>query len=162
MKGRIRLVFLVISAIVLQVTFFPAHFAEAFKPNLLLTFVVYLGLRENMRWGGGFAFLLGLVQDSLSGIYFGLNGFAFLLIFVILKTLSHRLYTDSRALFVVGVFLASLFQAFLNLLLLGVFSIAEGMYSSVLSSILPHSLLNAVFGGVVFGIFPRGKKEEAV
>jgi rod shape-determining protein MreD len=162
MTARIRLIFLVISAIILQVAFFPAHFTEAFKPNLLLTFVVYLGFRENMRWGGAFALLLGLVQDSLSGIYFGLNGFSFLLIFVILKTVSHRLYTDSRGLVVVGVFLASIFQGFLNLALLAVFSIADGMYSSVLSNILPHSIVNAVLAGVVFGIFPAAKKEEAI
>jgi rod shape-determining protein MreD len=160
MTGRIRIIFLIIISMILQVAFFPAHLADPFKPNLLLMFVVYMGFRENIRWGGISSFLLGLVQDSLSGIYFGLNGFSFLLIFVILKAVSHRLYTDSRALMVVGVFLATIFTGFLGLFLLGVFSIAESMYSTVLSNILPQSIVNAIVAYVVFGIIPLGKKEE--
>lgn len=160
MTGRIRIVFLIILSIILQVAFFPAHFADPFKPNLLLIFVVYLGFRENIRWGGVGSFLLGLIQDSLSGIYFGLNGFSFLLIFVILKAASHRLYTDSRALMVVGVFLATVFNGFLSIVLLGVFSIAETMYSTVLSNILPQSMVNAILAYVVLGIISPGKKEE--
>ena len=160
MTGRIRIVFLIILSIILQVAFFPAHLSDPFKPNLLLIFVVYMGFRENIRWGGGGSFLLGLIQDSLSGIYFGLNGFSFLLIFVILKALSHRLYTDSRALMVVGVFLATVFNGFLSIVLLGVFSIAETMYSTVLSNILPQSMVNAILAYVVLGIISPGKKEE--
>jgi rod shape-determining protein MreD len=161
MISRVRIVILIIISIILQVAFFPAHLADPFKPNLLLMFVVFMGFRENIRSGGISSFILGLIQDSISGIYFGLNGFSFLLTFVILKAVSHRLYTDSRALMVVGVFLATVFNGFLGLFLLGVFSIAESMYSSVLSNILPQSMVNSIVAYVVFGIIPLGKKEES-
>jgi rod shape-determining protein MreD len=160
MIGRIRIVFLIIISVILQVAFFPVHLADPFKPNLLIMFVVYMGFRENIRWGGIGSFLLGLIQDSLSGIYFGLNGFSFLLIFVILKAVSSRLYTDSRALMVIGVFLATVFNGFLSLVLLGVFSIAESMYSTVLSNIFPQSMVNAILAYAVFRIIPLRKKEE--
>jgi len=58
------------------------------------------------------------------------------------------------------VFLATVFNGFLSIVLLGVFSIAETMYSTVLSNILPQSLVNAILAYVVLGIISPGKKEE--
>jgi rod shape-determining protein MreD len=93
-------------------------------------------------------------------MYFGLNSFSFLLIFIVLKAVSHRLYTDSRVLMVLGAFLASICNGFLNLLMLAVFSLAPGMYSTVLSVIIPQSLVNALIAYLVFSIVPLGKREE--
>ncbi len=162
MPRRIKIILLIILSVILQTAFFPAHLAEPFRPNLLIMFVVYMGFRESVPWGGLASFLLGLVLDSLSGMYFGLNGFSFLLTFIILNAVSHRLYTDSRSLMVMAVFLASFFNAFVALLLLSVFSTADGMYSTVLSDILPQSMMNAIAAYVVFRTVPLGKREETV
>lgn len=162
MTRRIRIIFLIILSIIVQVAFLPSHLPDPFKPNLLIMFVVYMGFRESVKWGGTGSFLLGLIQDSLSGLYFGLNGFSFLLIFVILKAVSHRLYTDSCVLMVLGVFLATVFNGFLSLLLLNVFSIANGMYSTVLSNVVPQSMMNALVAYIVFRIFLTGRREEII
>jgi rod shape-determining protein MreD len=160
MTVRIRLISLAVLSLILQTAIFPEHLADSFKPDLLIIFVVYLGFRGRIRWGGIGSFALGLVQDSLSGIYFGLNGFSFLLIFILFKAVSHRLYTDSRWLMVLGVFLASFLNGMLDILLLGVFSVADGLYSTVLSDILPHCMMNAILAYMVFTIVPLGKREE--
>lgn len=160
MTVRIKIILLITLSFVLQMAFFPAHFADPFKPNLLIMFIVYMGFRESVLWGATGSFLLGLLQDSLSGMYFGLNSFSFLLIFIVLKAVSHRLYTDSRSLMVLGAFLASICNGFLNLLMLAVFSLAPGMYSTVLSVIIPQSMVNALIAYLVFSIVPLGKREE--
>jgi rod shape-determining protein MreD len=160
MTVRIRLLLLFILSIILQAAFFPDHLADPFKPDLLIIFVVYMGFRGSIRWGGIGSFMLGLVQDSLSGLYFGLSGFSFLLIFIILKAVSHRLYTDSRWLMVIGVFLASIMNGMLDILLLAVFSVADGIYTTILSNILPHSIMNAILAYMFFSFVPLGKREE--
>ncbi len=160
MTVRIKLILLLVLSLVLQTAFFPEHFADPFKPDLLIIFVVYMGFRERIRLGGISSFLLGLVQDSLSGHYFGLNGFSFLLIFILLKAVSHRFYTDSRWLMVFGVFLASIMNGLVAILLLAVFSVADGTYATVFSSMLQHSVMNAFLAYVFFTIVPLGKREE--
>jgi rod shape-determining protein MreD len=162
MIKNIKIVLFIILAVILQVAFLPSHLADPFKPNLFMIFIVYLGFRGSIRWGGVLAFLLGLLQDSISGIYFGLNGFSCLLIFILVKTLAHRLYTDSRALIVLSVFLATVLNGFLNLLLLLLFSVADGIYSSVLSAIVPQGLMTALIAYMVCSFVFSGKREEMV
>ncbi len=160
MTVRIKLIILVILSIILQTAFFPDHFADPFKPDLLIIFVVFLGFRGRIWSGGTGSFMLGLVQDSLSGVYFGLNGFSFLLIFILLKAVSHRFYTDSRWLMVSGVFLASIINGLLVILLLAVFSVADGIYATVFSNMLQHSVMNAFLAYLISIIVPLGKREE--
>lgn len=162
MTARIRIILLIILSVILQTAFFPVHISDPFKPNLLIMFIVYMGFTERVWWGGVGSFLLGLVQDSLSGIYFGLNGFSFLLIFIILKAVSHRLYTDSRPLMVIAVFLATVLNGLVSLLLLAVFSIAPGLYSTIFSTIIPQGFVNALIAYMVFRILPLRKREEIV
>lgn len=160
MTRRIKIILLIMVSLLLQMAFFPAHFADPCKPTLLLAFIVYMGFRESIQWGAPLSFLLGLVQDSISGLYFGLNGFSYLFIFVALKTIAHRFYTDSRALMVLGVFLATVCNGLMNILLLLVFSLAEGVYSSILADLLPQSLCNAFVAYVIFSVVPLGRREE--
>lgn len=162
MTARIRIVFLVTLSVVLQATLFPAHFPDPFKPNLMIMFIVYMGFMENSRWGGIGSFLLGLVQDSLSGIYFGLNGFSYLLVFIILKAVSHRLYTDSRPVMVLAVFLATVVSGLASLLLLAVFLIAPGLYSTILSDLIPQGLINALIAYFSFKLLPFRRRDEII
>lgn len=162
MIWHIKIVLLIILTVVLQVAFFPTHFADPFKPNLFMIFVVYLGFRGSKRWGGVGAFLLGLLQDSISGIYFGLNGLTCLLIFIMLKAVAHRLYTNSRLLMVLGVFLATIVNGLLSLSVLLVFPGAEGIYSTILPDIVPQSLMTALIAHLVYSVVPPGKREDMV
>ncbi|MRR59208.1 MAG: rod shape-determining protein MreD [Deltaproteobacteria bacterium] len=150
---------LVFSALVLQVTLFPSHVADPFKPNLLIVFVVYLGLREGVAWGG-LAYVLGLVHDSFSGLYLGLNGFSYLIIFLGLTMVADRLFTDRRSLMILGVFSATILNGFLNLLLLFLFSAAQGIYATLLESLVPQALVNALVASVIFTFSPLARIGE--
>lgn len=160
MATYLNIFVLVTVGILLQTVLFPYYLADPFQPNLLSVFVVYLGFRAGVRFGACSSFLLGLLQDSLSGIYFGLNGFCFLLLFFLYHEAAARLYTDTRVLMVVGAFLATGIIAVLHLLLLIVFSVSEGAYASLVGAILPQCLVNSIAAAVLFPLFPRPGKED--
>ena len=126
----LNILVLVIIGVIFQVNIFPVYLADPFKPNVLLIFVVYFGFRAGFRFGAPCSFLLGLVQDSFSGIYFGLNAFSYLLIFTLYHEVAARLYTGSRALLVLGTVLAVVLNAGIQFLLL-LLSSSEGAFSSI-------------------------------
>lgn len=140
-----RFIFTLAAAILLQVSFFPAWLGSPFIPNLTLFFVVHLGLREPFLWTNCLAaFLIGLIQDCFSGRYFGLHGFIYLFVYLLLKQTSERLYTDNNLLLVIGVFLGIILDGVMTLGLLLLFSAADGIYGSLFPGLIPHAFMSAV------------------
>jgi rod shape-determining protein MreD len=137
----------------------PAFLGDPFKPNLLIVVVVWVGLTVTSLWGAAFVYLIGLIQDSFSGLYLGLNGFSFLLTFLVLYNIAHRLYTDSRYLMTMAVFVATFANGLIQLLLLLLFSSAEGVYLSFLASLIPQGVLNAMTASVLFSFIDRPAAE---
>ena len=62
--------------------------------------------------------------------------------------------------FVLVVFLATLLEALLNLALLLIFSVSNGVYASLLPALIPQALVNALIASLVFS-FPLPAVEEA-
>jgi rod shape-determining protein MreD len=147
-----KIFILITAALLLQVTILPAYLADPFKPNLLIIVVSYAGLKAG-RMGCILAFGLGILQDCFSGIYLGLNGFSYLCIFLWLNMTADRLYTDSRYLMVLVVFLATMVNGLLHLVLLFLFPNTNGMYAPIFSSLIPQGLVNALIASLVFS-FP--------
>ena len=140
-----RFIITLVVAILLEVSFFPAWLSAPFIPNLTLFFVVHLGLREPFRWSNCLAaFLIGLIQDCFSGNYFGLHGFIYLCLYLLLKQISERLYTDNNLLIVMGVFLGIILDGVMTFVLLLLFSAADGIYGPLFSGLIPHALMSAV------------------
>jgi rod shape-determining protein MreD len=153
MLTALKIVVFITATLLLQVTILPAYLADPFKPDLLIIAVTYLGLKTG-RGGGFVAFALGLLQDCFSGIYMGLNGFSFLSIYLILNMAANRLYTDSRYLMLFVVFLATIVNGLLHLLLFLVFPTATGIYMTLLAALIPQALVNTLFSSLLFS-FPR-------
>ena len=103
--------------------------------------------------------MLGLVQDSFTGIYFGLNAFSYLLIFTLYHEAAARLYTGSRSLLVLGTVLAIVLNAGIQFLLLLLFS-SEGVFSSIFGAILPQGLATALVSACVAVLFLHAGREE--
>ncbi len=149
----LKFILAVFAALLLQETILPAYLRDPFQPNLLVTIVAWVGLRKQSLLGGGVVvFLLGLLQDTFSGLYLGLNGFTFLVMYILLQSISHRLYTDSRYLMILVVFLATLGNGLLHLLLLLLFSAAPGIYAAIFPALLPQALVNALAASIVVTI----------
>lgn len=150
----------VLAAFVLQVTVLPAFIADPFKPNLLLVVAVWISLTVAHPWGAVILYLLGLLQDTVSGLYLGLNAISYLLTFLVLNNISHRLYTDSRYLMILAVFVATLACGIAQLLMLALFSSADGIFAPLLSSLLPQGFVNALAASLLFGFLSRPAPEE--
>lgn len=159
MIAYLKIAGVVLAACLLQMTLLPRYLLDPFQPNLIIVLVVYLGLKMPHRLAGVAAFGLGLLQDSFSGIYLGLHAFSYLCIYTLLSELADRLYTDNRALFVLVVFLATVFGALLNLLMLTIFSVSKGVYASLLPALIPQALVNALVASLFSGV--RLPVEEA-
>jgi rod shape-determining protein MreD len=78
-----------------------------------------------------------------------------------MRKVSGRLYTDNLYLMVLVVFLATLVNGLLHLLLLALFSAASGIYSTLLPALFPQSLVNAFAASILFGISLPGTREES-
>jgi len=156
----IKFATIVYAALLLQVAVLPAYFVDPFQPDLLVLLIVYLGLREGGWHGGVLAFLLGLVEDCFSGIYFGLSAFTFLSIYMAMRKVSDRLYTDNLYLMVLVTFLATLVNGLLQLLLLLLFSAGGTVYASILAALIPQALVNALVASVSFVLPRAGMGEE--
>lgn len=159
MNAYFKIAAVVAAACLLQMTLLPRYLLDPFQPNLIIILVVYLGLKLPHRFSGVAVLLLGLLQDSFSGIYLGLHAFSYLCIYTLLSELADRLYTNNRILFVLVVFIATIMSALLNLLMLLVFSVSNGLYSSLLPALLPQALINALVASLFSGV--RLPVEEA-
>lgn len=161
MVRLLRTSLMLFAVFILQVTVLPAFLADPFKPNLILIAVVWLGLKGSPCWGAALSYLLGIALDAASGICFGLNGFSALATFFILQNISHRLYTDSRYLMTLAVFVATVGTGMAHLLLMALFSVSDDIYATLLGSLLPHSVVNSLIASVAFTRPTLSVPEEA-
>jgi rod shape-determining protein MreD len=148
-RSAMILLLVTVAAVVLQASLLPLYMVEIFKPDLLLIIMVVLALRLPYGLGLPLAWLMGMVKDVFSGLYLGLNGFIFLIIFVLIRSVADRFYAESGLLFVITVCGATLVCACVNLLLLVMFTDAHNLLYPMASGFLPHLLVNAFSASLV-------------
>lgn len=153
MIKKIAGLIIILLAVVIQVSILPFFISTDFKPDLLLIIAVYIALRSSFDIGAPLTWLIGLLKDLFSGLYLGLNAFTFLLLFFVIKSSSDRLYAESGELFIVAVSLATIGNISLSMLLSVMFTSSPGVAYSMLSSIIPHLLINA-FTASLITLFP--------
>jgi rod shape-determining protein MreD len=149
MIRNVAAIFALLLAVILQTSVLPVHVATPFKPDLLLVAMVYLALRAPVVPSAFLAWLLGLTKDVFSGLYLGLNAFTFLIIFLVIKSVSDLLYAESGELFVVTVSAATLACVTADLILLLMLTSTPGITYSMTAGLLPHLLANAFAASLV-------------
>lgn len=152
-RAILLLTCLVIASLVLQTAVFPVFLRPPFKPDLLLVIMVYMALRASFEVGAPLSWLLGLLNDVLSGLYLGLDAITFLIAFLVIRSVSDRLYADSAILFVLTAAGVTLACFTLNLLLLVTFTASPGIAYSMASDIIPRLLVNSFIASIVT-LFP--------
>lgn len=160
MNRRAALLFIcvVLASIAIQVSLLPVFLRPPFKPDLLLIITVFIALRGSFETGAPLAWLLGLFDDVFSGLFLGLNAATFLISFLVIKSISDRLYADSAILFVLTVAGVTLAGFTLNLLLTIMFTTSPGIAYSMLSDIFPRLLVNAFVASLV-SAFPGFERQ---
>jgi rod shape-determining protein MreD len=140
---------LILLAVILQGTVIPTFIADPFKPNLLLVLVVYLGLRSERLSTAAGVYCLGLLHDSLSGLYLGLNAFAYMATFLILQHLAGRLYVQRANVLIFCVIIATAGVALVHVIFLSLFLTAPGIFLSVVIGLVPQMAVNALVASLV-------------
>jgi rod shape-determining protein MreD len=140
---------LIVASVVLQTSVLPVHLSSPFKPDLLLIAMVFVALRGSLGTGALLAWGLGMIKDVFSGLYLGLNAFSFLIIFLVIKSISDLLYAESGELFVVTVSAATLACVTVNLILLIMLTSTPGISFSMAAGLIPHLLANAFAASLV-------------
>lgn len=144
MLRLINFLLCIVMLIALQVSILPVYFEASFKPNLWIILVCFLALRgENAVLGAVAAYFSGLIHGVFSGLYFGLSGISGLLIYLVLRKIADQLYTESIHLLVFAVFVSSLADALISLLLISLLSSGTGVYSSILTYMVPQAIMTA-------------------
>lgn len=148
-RATILLFCLTLASIICQVSLFPVFFYKPFTPDLMLVIMVFLALRASFKVGAPMAWLLGMLDDIFGGLYLGLNAAAFLISFLVIKSISDRLYADSAILFILTVAGVTVVVFTMSLLLLVMFTASPGIAYSMLSDLLPRLLVNAFVASAV-------------
>lgn len=147
------------SIVVLQFALIPLTISDPFRPNLILVTVVVLGLR-----GGGWVIPLswfaGLLQDSFSGLYHGLNAFSYLGIALMLRQTSAHLYATRSNVLLFSTAVATLLHAAMHGVLLTLFSVAPGIMATIVMSLLPQLLSNLLAVSLLSLALPVGEEER--
>lgn len=152
MNGFVKGFLVVLAMVLLQASVLPQYLATPYKPDLLLVLMVFLAMRAPVATSLPAAYGLGLLKDSLGGLFLGLNGFSFLIIYLVLKALSDRLYVQSATLFVLTVSIATVSVMVINLVLLALFSQGGSLFASMLGALVPHLLMNAFVASVIAAV----------
>ena len=122
--------------------------------ELSLILVVYAGFHLSVVRGGILSIVLGFFLDCITGVVPGFFVFSYVLIFLISKGASLKVYAKGMVFTIVFTFVCVLFEKFLIIL------IYRGLYGiNVFYDILNVSLLQAVIVGVFapafFALFHR-------
>lgn len=129
----------------LQSSVLPLLLAPNLRPNLILIFVLYLGLSENTSWAIISALLLGAIQDSFCGHSLGLYISVYLVIILITRLLSEQLNAESPSLLLLLVAGGTLLQNILVGLFLTILADTEPVLHILLPAIPQQLLANLLF-----------------
>lgn len=138
--------------VLLQTTLLPMLPFGGAAPDVLLVLCVYLGLYHHTVGGAVGAFLLGYLQDGVSGGATGLNAFALSAVFLFVYLTSRRLWVDNLLSKIVLVFLSSVIKTVTVVTLLAAFLSLEGVGGSVLWSLIVHAVLAAAIAPPTFAL----------
>jgi rod shape-determining protein MreD len=154
MKTGALLLLIGILLLTFQATLLSYPFIQRIRPDLVLVFILFLGLFYTPVWGGIIAFLLGFLMDLYSGNGLGLHTLSRPLIFYLTLFLRGRLYLEGFSSQFFFVFLFAVFEAFLVLVLLKILSPnpISALYPLLFTLFLPRSFLTALLGPVLFSL----------
>ena len=152
MRAVVLFTLCAVGALLLQTTVLPHAIFGRGTPDLLLIMCVYLGLHQHTVGGALGAFLLGYLQDAVSGTVLGLNAFGMSLVFTTVYLTSRRLWVDNTISKIVVVFCASVLKTLAILGLVVVFLSLEDLWQAILQYLLVEALLAAVLSPAVFSL----------
>jgi rod shape-determining protein MreD len=129
-------------------------------PDLLLILCVHLGLYRHTVGGAIAAFVLGYLEDSVSGGATGMNAAGMCLVFSVVYLTSRRLWVDNVLSGVVLVFLASAVKTLGVLALAALFESLDGSWGAIGRTVFLQAVLTAAVAPPILAILRRLHSEQ--
>ncbi len=131
-----------------------------FSPDLLVVLGVFLGLHRHTVGGALAAFVLGYVQDAVSGGVAGANAFGMVVVYALVYLTCRRLWVDNALSKIVLVLLASLVKSVAVLVVSFVFGAFDGAWGPALGRALATAALAAAVAPAVFALLDSAHLPE--
>ena len=147
--------------LLVQTTLFHAlPFGVYPSPDILVIIGVFLGLHRHTVGGAVAAFVLGYLQDAVSGETTGLNAFGMVVVYLLVYLTCRSLWVDNVVSKVVLVFLASCVKAVAVLALSALFGAFDGEWAPALSGMLVNAAIAAALAPPVFALLSGARLVE--
>ncbi len=130
---------------VVQSSLLPMVAYSGISPDLLLLMVVSISFLKGSRMGVFMGFLAGLLQDLLTGTFFGVNIFSKMLIGYIGGIFSNRVFKEQVFLPLFASLLATVFNYAVLLLIMLLLGYSYSMPSHLEKVLLPMLWYNVLF-----------------
>ena len=123
-------------------------------PDVVLVVVIIFGFQYTFPLGGGLSFVLGLVQDILSGGVIGLNALSKTVVFSLTRVLAKRFYAHHWASKVAMVFLGGLVDGLLVTVILLIGGMIHIPAVALAHRLLLHILCTGILSPLVLITVP--------
>lgn len=145
MKRKFTLFLITCCILILSETWLPHFRICEVQPDLLLLFIVFLGVLEGPRYGGIAGCVLGLFSDIMVGQYIGLGMLGRILAGIVAGCLGEKFYRDNYWIPVVSTMLAVVITE-------GIFWMGAnflGWQLSLWEYTLPYMLVASIYNGIL-------------
>lgn len=149
MKSFILGIFVLIN-LIFQETFFELIAIAGVKPDLLLVLIVFSALLDGPITGLKMGLAIGLLQDMVTGKYFGLYALSGMAIGYLVGLVETRIFKENYLVPVVVLFIGTIFHEFLYLLLGNLAGQRVQWAAGWWGVILPLALYHAAVGPFLY------------
>ncbi|MBE3586205.1 MAG: rod shape-determining protein MreD [Thermoanaerobacter sp.] len=155
MPGMVFLPGFLLLALLLQVTVVDLIRIRGVVPDLVFILVVFYAFWKGQREGTFWGFVAGLLEDLVSGHYWGLNAISMAAAGYLVGWFETRLYKESRLVMMVLTFLATVAGQLIYYLLLIYLQVVISPGVALTGVILPAAAYNALLSALIYRRFYR-------
>lgn len=124
------------------------------KLEISLLLVIYAGFHLDVIKGGVLAFVLGALLDCMTSLIPGFHVIFYMMIFLISKNVSHRVYLEGISFIVIFTFFCVFLEGVV-VFLIYLFVFDVNISYDIFNTYLPQSLVLCAIGPACFALFYR-------
>ncbi len=124
-------------------------------PDVVLIVVIIFSFHYPLTLGGGLSFMLGLVQDVLSGGVIGINALSKTVIFSLSRWIARRFYLSTMISKIVMVFLGGMVDGLLVIIILLIGKMIHSPFAVLAPQLLLQILCTGLLSPLVLVITPK-------
>ncbi len=154
-KRILILAAIIILVIILQSTLLNYIGIWGSKPDLLLIFVIAIGLTRGVQDSVIFGFAAGLLEDIAAGGMIGETAFVKMLIGLLVGLFEQRLFKENFIVPACMIFFGSLVQGLLTFFFINSFQVRLDFLSALLHKIIPAALYTSLVSAAIYPLAVR-------